>query len=85
MRPGCEGEPDLVKFANRAHRCSPFDEAHGQRPCNLAMLVAHEDRAELQALQARHRGLDRVDVAVRQEQIVGPGPGPGHFARTASH
>jgi anaerobic selenocysteine-containing dehydrogenase len=23
MRPGCEGEPDLAKFANRAHRCSP--------------------------------------------------------------
>ncbi len=38
-----------------------LDEAHGERACDLAIPVAHEDRAELQAaLQARHGGLDSV-------------------------
>ena len=45
-----------------------LNEAHGQRACDLAVLVAHKDRAELQAaLQARHSGLDRVEVAIRHE------------------
>src|SRR5205823_5061797 len=48
-----------------------LDEAHGERPCDLTILVAHEDRAELQAaLQACHSGLDRVDIAIRDKQIV---------------
>src|SRR6267378_2407332 len=48
-----------------------LDEAHGQRPWDLAIPVAHEDRAELQAaLHAHHSGLHRLDVAVRHEKIV---------------
>src|SRR6476660_49937 len=48
-----------------------LDEAHGERPGDLAILVAYEDRAELQAaLQARHGSLDGADIAIRDEQIV---------------
>src|SRR4051812_21881604 len=48
-----------------------LDEAHGQRPCDLAIPVAHEDRAELQpTLHAYHSGFHRLDVTVRHEKIV---------------
>ena len=43
------------------------------------MLVAHEDRAELEpALQARYSGPDRVDIAIRHEQIVAARVGGHH-------
>src|SRR5262245_643240 len=48
-----------------------LDKAHGQRSCDLAMLITHENRAELKpALQACDCGLDCVDIAVWHEQIV---------------
>ena len=52
------------------------DEAHRQRPRDLAVAVAHEDRAELlAALQAGDSGLHHVAVAVRNEQVVAAGVG----------
>jgi protein involved in temperature-dependent protein secretion len=54
------------------------DEAHRQRARDLAIAVAHEDRAELlAALQAGDRGLHHVAVAVQNEQVVAAGVG-GH-------
>src|SRR6516165_84786 len=75
----------VVVEADDDVRCSPtdiilrLDKAHGQRPCDLAMFVAHEDGAKLQtALQACDGGLNRVDVAIRHEQIVAACVGGDH-------